>query len=184
MRAKEGCCLIRTDMFQCRAPGHVGRLTPDGAPRDMWGAWHRTCPSYPGVVEVSPERAFLVELENRLAAGEPVAIEVSLALLAGQDVELDPDELRGARRRAVQLLATGGDPHRDPEPDGRAVTALAADLDAPEHRAALADGLSSLNATVAGLPEVSARLERLSADQELAWRWFACTVLAEELVED
>ena len=135
-------------------------------------------------MEVSPERAFLAGLESRLAGGEPLVIEVSLVLLAGQEVELDPDELRGARRRAVQLLATAGDPRREPDPDGRAVTALAADLDAPEHRAALAEGLESLAATAAGLQEVSARLERLAGDQELAWRWFACTLLAEELVED
>jgi hypothetical protein len=140
--------------------------------------------SYPGVVEVSPERAFLAGLEPRLAAGEPLAIEVSLMLLAGQEVELDPDELRAARRRAVQLLATAGDPRREPDPNGRAVTALAADLDAPEHRAALAEGLDSLGATVTGLQEVTARLERLAGDKELAWRWFACTLLAEELVED
>jgi hypothetical protein len=135
-------------------------------------------------MEVSAERAFLAELESRVAGDEPLAIEVSIALLAGQEVELDQDELRAARRRAVQLMAAGGDPRREPDPDGRAVAALAADLDAPEHRAALAKGLASLTETVAGLPEVSARLERLAGDQELAWRWFSCTLLAEELVED
>ena len=139
---------------------------------------------YPGVVEDSPERAFLAGLDARLADGEPVNVEVSLALLAGQSVELDQDELRAARRRAVQLMAAGGDPHREPDPDGRAVTALAGDLDAPQHRAALANGLASLGATVAGLPEVSTRLERLTADQEAAWRWFACTLLAEDLATD
>jgi hypothetical protein len=134
-------------------------------------------------VEISPERAFLAGLESRLAGGDPLVIEVSLVLLAGREVELDPDELRGARRRAVQLLATAGDPRREPDPDGRAVTALAADLDAPEHRVALAEGLESLAVSAAGLHEVSARLEGLAADEELAWRWFACTLLAEELVE-
>ena len=133
-------------------------------------------------MEVSPERAFLAGLESRLAGGESLAVEVSLVLIAGRDVELDPDELRGARRRAVQLLATAGDPRREPDPDGRAVTALAADLDAPERRAALAEGLEALTATVAGLPEVSTQLERLTGDRELAWRWFACTLLAEELI--
>ena len=161
---REWAALVGSDRFPCLAPGHVS--------------------SYPGDVEVSPERAFLAGLESRLAAGEPVAIEVSLMLLAGQEVELDPDELRAARRRAVQLLAGGGDPRREPDPNGRAVTALAADLDAPEHRAALSEGLASLGATVAGLEEVSARLERLAGDKELSWRWFACTLLAEELVED
>ena len=135
-------------------------------------------------METSPERAFLAGLESRLAGGEPLTVEVPLVLLAGQEVELDPDELRGARRRAVQLLATAGDPRREPDPDGRAVTALAADLDAPQHRAALAEGLASLAASADGLQEVSARLERLAGDEELAWRWFACTLLAEELVED
>lgn len=135
-------------------------------------------------MEVAPERAFLAELESRLAGGEAVEVEVSLTLLAGQEVALDPDELRGARRRAVQLLATGGDPRREVDPNGRAVAALAADLDAPEHRAALTEGLASLGATLSGLPEVSARLERLAGDSDLAWRWFACTLLAEELVEE
>jgi hypothetical protein len=133
-------------------------------------------------MEESAERAFLVELEARVAAGEPVEVDVTLALLGGQGVELDEDELRGARRRAVQLLAAGGDPRREPEPDGRAVKALAADLASPARKAALADGLASLRNEVEGLPEVSARLEQLLADQELGWRWFACTLLAEELV--
>jgi hypothetical protein len=135
-------------------------------------------------VEGSPEHAFLEELESRLAAGEQVEIEVSLSLLGGKDVVLDGDDLRGARRRAVQLLATGGDPRRELEPDSRAVSALADDLDSPARRAALVAGLGSLQTTVADLPGVSARLERLVASEDLAWRWFACTLLAEELVED
>jgi hypothetical protein len=130
----------------------------------------------------SPERAFLASLEARLDAGEQVEIEVALALLGGQTVELDEDELRGASRRAVQLLAAEGDPRREPEPEGRAVTALAADLASPTRRAALAHGLDSLRGAAESLPEVSARLERLAADQDLAWRWFACTLLADELL--
>jgi hypothetical protein len=130
------------------------------------------------------ERVFLAELESRLSKGEDVEVEVSLSLLAGQEVELDEDELRGARRRAVQLLATGGSPRREPEPDGRAVTALAADLDSTKRRAALVAGLASLRGTVEGLPQVADRLDRLVANDDLAWRWFACTLLAEELIED
>ena len=57
----------------------------------------------------SPERAFLAQLEERLAEGDQVEVEVSLVLLAGGALDLDEDELRGARRRAVQLLAAGGD---------------------------------------------------------------------------
>jgi len=132
----------------------------------------------------SPERAFLAQLEDRLAEGNQVDVEVSLVLLAGRAVDLDEDELRAARRRAVQLLAAGGDPHRDLDPEGRAVTALAEDLTTPERKAALESGLESLRPTVDGLAHVSARLERLADDDALAWRWFSCTLLGEVLVED
>jgi hypothetical protein len=133
-------------------------------------------------MDESPQRALLASLEARLEAGERVEIEVALALLGGEAVELDEDELRGASRRAVQLLAAEGDPRREPEPEGRAVTALAADLASPTRKAALAQGLDSLRGAAENLPEVSARLEGLAADQELAWRWFACTLLADELL--
>jgi hypothetical protein len=132
----------------------------------------------------SPERAFLEQLEQRLAEGDRVEVEVSLILLAGRSVDLDADELRAGRRRAVQLLAAGGDPRRELDPEGRAVTALAEDLDTPDRRAALGAGLASLRPTVEGLPNVSARLDRLAEDDALAWRWFACTLLGEVLVEE
>jgi len=132
----------------------------------------------------SPERAFLAQLEERLAEGNQVDVEVSLVLLSGRGVDLDEDELRAARRRAVQLLAAGGDPRRELDPEGRAVTALAGDLDTPVRRAALGSGLESLRPTVDGLTHVSARLERLAEDDALAWRGFCCTLLGEVLVED
>jgi hypothetical protein len=135
-------------------------------------------------MEGSAEAAFLQQLEERLSGGEPVEAEVSLILLAGQGVELDEDELRGATRRSVELLATGGDPRRGLDPDGRAVAALAADLDEPSRRAALAEGLASIRPLVLALPELARRLDALAADDALAWRWFACTLLAEELVEE
>jgi hypothetical protein len=157
----------------CRGPrSHVRRLTL-GMAVVCWSG-----------MDDSPERAFLAQLEERLAEGDQVEVEVSLVLLGGRALDLDEDELNGARRRAVQLLAAGGDPRRDLDPDGRAVTALAEDLDSPTRRAALGAGLASLRPTVAGLTHVSARLERLEADDALAWRWFACTLLGEVLVED
>ena len=139
---------------------------------------------YSGHVENPAERAFLQTLESRLAAGEEVDVEVPLSLLAGKDVEIGEDELRAAQRRAMQLLAAGGDPRRELDPEGRAVTALAADLDAPPRRQALTAGLASLRSAVDGLPNVSERLERLLEDDEQAWRWYACTLLGEELVKD
>jgi hypothetical protein len=135
-------------------------------------------------MEGSAERAFLQQLEERLSGGEQVEAEVSLMLLAGQSVPLDEDELRGALRRSVELLAAGGDPRRELDPDGRAVSALAEDIDQPERRAALAQGLASLQPLVAGLPELTRRLDSLAADERLSWRWFSCTLLAEELVKE
>jgi hypothetical protein len=135
-------------------------------------------------MEGSAERAFLQQLEGRLSGGEPVEAEVSLMLLAGQGVAVDEDELRGATRRSIEILAVGGDPRRELDPEGRAVTALADDLDDPGRRAALAEGIASVRGLVDGLPLLTGRLDALAGDESLAWRWFACTLLAEELVEE
>jgi len=135
-------------------------------------------------MEGSAERAFLQQLEERLSGGEPVEAEVSLMLLAGQSVSLDEAELRGATRRSIEILASGGDPRRELDPDGRAVTALANDLDAPERRVALGEGIASVRELLDGLPKLTGRLDALARDEALAWRWFACTLLAEELLEE
>jgi hypothetical protein len=132
----------------------------------------------------SPERAFLADLERGLANQETDQPDAVLALLAGREVALDEDELRGARRRAVQLLATAGDPRAALDVEGRAVRAIASDIDRAERRKTLAEGFATLQATAEGLPHVLERVARLSADDDLAWRWFACTVLAEELMEE
>ena len=97
---------------------------------------------------------------------------VPLAWLAGRGVEIDEDELRGALRRSMLLAAAGGDPLRSIALDSRAVTALADDLDTPERRASLAAGLRAVDAPAAGT---------LLADPGLAWRAFACSLLADEL---
>jgi len=83
----------------------------------------------------------------------------------------------------VLLLAAGGDPHRALELESRAVTALAADLDSAARRAALAAALASLAESAAGLEAVSDALARLLADDELAWRALAASLLAEELAD-
>ncbi len=98
---------------------------------------------------------------------------VALAWHAGREVPLDEDELRGALRRSLLLLASGGDPRRGVELDGRAVTALADELDTPERREALLAGLRSIDGA-----------EVLLAEPELAWRAYACGLLVEELAED
>ena len=110
-------------------------------------------------------------------------LSTSLAYLAGTSVELDAGEVRAAVRRAELLLAAGGDPRRELEPDGRAVAALAADLDDETARAELREALERLAAEADGLPRVSAALAALLADDDLAWRSFACARLAEALAE-
>jgi hypothetical protein len=132
-------------------------------------------------MEGSPERVFLEDLERGLARGAAQEPEAVLALIAGRGVELDPDEVRGAQRRGMQLLAAGGDPQRELELDGRPVVAVADDLDTPERRRAFGAGLDGLRETATGLPNVLARIDALAREPDSAWRWFALTLLAEEL---
>lgn len=96
---------------------------------------------------------------------------VPLAWLAGRTLELDEDELRGPLRRALLLLAAGGDPTREGglALDGRAVTALAEELYTPARAERVTAALRELGAAVA---------------PELAWAAFACSLLAEELADD
>ena len=107
-----------------------------------------------------------------------------LAYLAGLEVSIDEDELKASRRRAMLLLAAGGDPRRDLFLDDRAVGSLADDLDDPGRGAALEEALRALADDAAGLPRVSARLAELRAEPEVAWRWYALALLADELGSD
>jgi hypothetical protein len=133
------------------------------------------------IVSFALVRPVMRQIEEMLATGSGVEGLVSLALAAGSDIELPEDELNAAVRRSVLLLAAGGDPTRELELDGRAVTALAADLDAPARRNELAARLAGLRQPASGLPLVEGALARLSADPDLAWRSFACALLAHEL---
>ncbi|MFN2470743.1 MAG: hypothetical protein ABR583_07085 [Gaiellaceae bacterium] len=128
------------------------------------------------------EHAVLEQVEAAL--GDHDQALVAVAFLAGADVPIPEDELRGARRRAVLLMATGGDPHRDLDPGGRAVGALASDLDSPPRREALAAGLGAVAAAAPELDLLRASADELLADADLAWRSFACSLLVDELADD
>ena len=52
-------------------------------------------------MESSPERVFLEDLERGLESGSAQEPDAALSLIAGRDVELDEDQLRGARRSAL-----------------------------------------------------------------------------------
>ena len=117
-------------------------------------------------------------LETLEGEEEPAA---ALAYLAAPAVRLDGSEVRAALRRALLLLAAGGDPRRALEPEGRPVRALAGDLDDPARRQELEEALAALRAQARGLPRVEAALDALLADRDAAWRWLACALLAGEL---
>jgi len=84
-------------------------------------------------------------------------------------VPLDEEERNAAVRRALFVFAAGGDVHREPTLDDPAVLELARDLDSEERRAALLAG--------------SADLTQLG-DADLAWRAYACGLLADALGEE
>ena len=127
-----------------------------------------------------PEHIVLETLEAA-AGDDPTALPVQLAYLAADAVGIDAAELEAARRRALLVLASGGDPHRDLAPDAPAVMTLAADLSTPERRAKLDEALAALRAHAQDLPFVSAALDALIRDPDGAWQLLACALLAEEL---
>jgi hypothetical protein len=124
-------------------------------------------------------------LEALEAAGyEPRSGELLVALvwLVLGDLPIAADELNASRRRAMFILAAGGDPHRDLDLNTVAAERLAGELDSPERRQALDDALGTLEAE--GLPAVQDGLSALQADAELAWRCLGLALLADELADE
>jgi hypothetical protein len=121
---------------------------------------------------------------GRLERGEFGGADAVLAYIAGAGVDLSDAELNEARRRALLLLAAGGDPHRELGVDDRAVKALAVDLWSEERRDALVAGLDELALRAKELPRVRDTVLALVRDPELAWRLYALALLAEELGDD
>jgi hypothetical protein len=129
---------------------------------------------------------WLEQLEETLAESELATAIVTVAAVAGRELEstLDPAELRAATRRALFVLAAGGDPDRGLDLNGPAVSRLAEELESPETRRALEAGLAALRADAVGLPHVTEASQALLDAPELAWRAFACALLAEELADE
>ena len=124
-------------------------------------------------------------LEELEAAGfdpESGELLVSLAWLVSGAVPIADDELNAARRRAMFVLAAGGDPHRELDIDSVAAERLAAELDTPERRKALHTALSDL--PTADLPNVSEGVSALLNEPEAAWRCLGLALLADELTEE
>jgi hypothetical protein len=129
-------------------------------------------------------RARLEQLEESgfdPASGELIVV---LVWLVREQVAIPEDELNAARRRAMFVLAAGGDPHRDLEVDSVAAERLAAELDMPARSEQLARALEALFEHADGLPTVSAAVSALRADPGLAWRTFALALLADEIADE
>src|SRR5689334_839854 len=90
--------------------------------------------------------ALLASLEE---VGAETDLRPAIALLAGRELAIDEAELNPARRRALLLLAAGGEPHLGLVLDGRAVVALADELDMPARRGELRRGLAELEGAAA-----------------------------------
>src|SRR5207247_9770271 len=94
-------------------------------------------------------------------AGAEADVRPALALLAAPEPLIEPDELTPALRRAMLLLAAGGDPQRELELGGRAGSALAAELGRPGRRPEVSRGLGALAEGAAGLAHVCPAMGRL-----------------------
>jgi hypothetical protein len=133
---------------------------------------------------VANDRRILEQLEPSLREWGDGQACAMLALVAGEHVSLPDAELRPARRRALLVLAAGGDPHRELEFDGPAVTRFTEEIDSPARRAELQASLQALSAHAEGLPRASFLLEALVEDSDLAWRSLSVALLAEELAAE
>jgi hypothetical protein len=133
-------------------------------------------------IPASERRARLEELEGSELDSRSSELQVVLCWLVQGEIPIDPEELNAARRRAMFVLAAGGDPHRDVGVDSIAAERLADELDTPERHARLTAALEGLPAH--DLPSVAAAVDALRSDPELAWRSFALSLLADELADE
>ena len=131
--------------------------------------------------------SWLADLEQHLVADEEPDFLASglvvLALAAGRDIEIPENERNASGRRALLMLASGGDPQRGLDLHGRAVASMASDLDDPVRRELLQNGLQAMSGRATGLPHVTEALRSLIADPEVAWHAYAAACLAEILAE-
>jgi hypothetical protein len=127
---------------------------------------------------------WLTDLEQTLAEDEEGNLAVAVVVLAaaaGQQVHVDENERHGAARRALLLLTAGGDPERGLDLNGRAVTAIADGLRTVDRQLVLEQGVAELRLQAQGLPHVSEAIKALTDAPDVAWRAYACSLLAEEL---
>jgi hypothetical protein len=130
------------------------------------------------------DRLILEHLEPALREASADEAAVMIALIAREAVGIAPPELSAAVRRALLVLAAGGDLRRELLLDDPAVTGLASDVDAPERRGELEAALRALRSHASDLPAAAAAVDALLADSARAWQALACAILADELADD
>jgi hypothetical protein len=128
------------------------------------------------------QRSRLEALEEAGYEADSGELLVALVWLCIPELPIAEDELNGARRRAMFVLAAGGDPHRELDLDSVAAERLSAELDTPERRKALQTALSELETE--GLPTVSEGVSGLLGEPEAAWRCLGLALLADELADE
>lgn len=129
-------------------------------------------------------RSRLEELEGSGLEARSGELLVVLVWLVAADLGIEENDLNAARRRAMFVLAAGGDPHRELDHDSIAAERLSAELDTPERRRALSDALDVLADEADGLDTVTEALDLLRSEPDLAWRSLALALLADELAEE
>ena len=133
-----------------------------------------------GATECDDRRMDLRAALEQVEASEADAT-AAVAFAAVMSLRLDEATLAGPLRRALLLLAAGGDPHRALTPDARAVRALADDLEGLVGDAELAAAFTSVHAGARGLPRIEAAAAELAADAVAARRALALALLGAEL---
>jgi hypothetical protein len=129
-------------------------------------------------------RSRLEELEGSGLDARSGELLVVLAWLVADELGIDEGDLNAARRRAMFVLAAGGDPHRELDHDSIAAERLSAELDTPERRQALSHALDGLADEADDLETVNEALDLLRSEPDLAWRSLALALLADELAEE
>ena len=129
-------------------------------------------------------RSRLEELEGSGLEARSGELLVVLVWLVAADLGIEENDLNAARRRAMFVLAAGGDPHRELDHDSIAAERLSAELDTPERRRALSEALDGLADDADGLETVTEALDLLRSQPDLAWRSLALALLADELAEE
>ena len=128
-------------------------------------------------------RSRLEELEASGLEARSGELLVVLVWLVAADLGIEENDLNAARRRAMFVLAAGGDPHRELDHDSIAAERLSAELDTPERRRAISEALDGLADDADGLETVTEALDLLRSEPDLAWRSLALALLADELAE-